>query len=162
MPDSPQLHPDCQPLAFLLGTWRGPGAGSYPTIESFSYREEVTFGHVGKPFVSYSQRTQHATTGEPLHAEAGYVRAIGGNAIEFVVVQPSGIVELHVGTATDSRLELTLHNVQTTPAAKSVTNVVRSWWVHGLPDQPVLSYDVSMAAVGRDLTHHLHADLTRS
>lgn len=157
----PQLHPDCRSLAFLLGTWRGPGSGDYPTIESFGYNEEVTFGHVGKPFISYSQRTRHAETGAPLHAEAGYLRAVGGHGVEFVVVQPSGIVELHQGTVGDRRVDLTLEGVHTTPTAKSVTDVVRTFWVHGPNESPVLSYDVAMAAVGQELIHHLHADLMR-
>jgi hypothetical protein len=155
------LHPNCQGLAFLLGTWSGRGQGDYPTIDAFQYNEEVTFGHVGKPFISYSQRTRHAETGEPLHAEAGYLRAVSDGAVELVVVQPSGIVELHSGTVSDARLELALDGVHTTPTAKSVTHVVRTMWVHGSADAPVLSYDVSMAAVGQDLTHHLHADLNR-
>ena len=92
------LHPDCEQLGFLLGVWRGAGEGSYPTIESFGYTEEVTFSHVGKPFLGYTQKTKHAVSGAPLHAEAGYLRAVGAGRVEFVVVQPSGIVELHSGT----------------------------------------------------------------
>lgn len=150
-----QLHPQCEHLGFLIGTWKGSGQGSYPTIESFAYNEVVTFGHVGKPFLAYSQKTRHAETGEPLHAEAGYLRALDDGSVEFVVAQPSGIVEIHRGTVEDQRLELQLVSVQTTPSAKEVTDVQRTFWVA----DRTLSYDISMAAVGQPMTHHLHADL---
>ena len=152
------LHEDCASLAFLLGTWRGRGEGEYPTIEPFPYLEEVTFGHVGKPFLTYTQKTRHAETNQPLHAEAGYLRAVGDERLEFVLSQPSGIVELHSGRLVGQRLELTLHAVHTTPAAKSVTDVVRDIGVDG----DALSYTVAMAAVGEPLTHHLKATLQRA
>jgi len=154
-----ELHPDCASLAFLLGTWKGQGSGQYPTIDSFRYNEEVTFGHVGKPFLSYTQGTKHADTGEPLHAESGYLRSQGNGAVEFVIVQPSGIVELHSGMVEDRTLSLSLESVHTTASAKSVTDVVRSLAVAVDGDSSVLTYDVSMAAVGQSLTHHLHAEL---
>lgn len=41
----PALHPDCEPLAGLVGSWRGRESGEYPTIEPFEYLEEVTELH---------------------------------------------------------------------------------------------------------------------
>ncbi len=155
------LHPHCEPLAYLLGTWTGAGVGDYPTIDRFAYTEEVTFGHVGKPFLAYNQRTRHADTGQPLHAEAGYLRALGENQVELVIVQPSGIVELHHGEVRGQTLALELDAVHVTPTAKSVTDVQREFRVASVDDRLVLSYDMSMAAVGQPMTHHLHAELTQ-
>lgn len=41
----PVYHPSVAPLSYLLGTWRGQGEGGYPTINSFSYGEELHFYH---------------------------------------------------------------------------------------------------------------------
>ena len=153
----PDLHPDLQPIAFLIGTWAGRGAGEYPTIESFEYFEEITIGHAGKPFLSYAQKTKHAETGLPLHAEAGYFRPSGANAVELVIAQPSGIVEVLEGTLNRQSLDLIANLVGLTSSAKSVTEVHRQIQVEG----DTLSYQVAMAAVGLPLQHHLAADLHR-
>ncbi len=153
----PVLHPDVEPLAFLLGTWRGRGEGHYPTIDSFGYVEEVTFGHVGKPFLAYSQRTRDAVTDLPLHAESGYVRPAGPGRVEWVIAQPSGIVEIDTGTLVDQTLDLSSATVATSPTAKSVTAVRRIVTVQA----DTLTYDLEMAAVGLELQHHLRAELHR-
>ena len=152
------LHPDCTPFAFLLGTWRGSGEGDYPTIEPFEYFEEITFGHVGKPFFAYQQKTRDAGDGRPLHAEAGYLRGLGGGRVEFVVAQPSGIIEIHAGTIDDSTIQLELTHVHGSPAAKSVTDVVRSLTVES---RDRITYRLDMAVVGQPLSFHLRASLDR-
>lgn len=152
------IHPDIVHLQFLLGTWRGGGEGEYPTIEDFAYREEVTFAHGGKPFVSYVQRTSDATTGLPLHAESGYFRPAGPERLELVLSQPSGIVELHEGTVVGQVIDLRSTHVLTTATAKSVTAVRRRLSV----ERDILIYDLSMAAVGQPLSHHLSATLSRT
>jgi len=47
------LHEDLYPLAWLIGTWRGTGHGEYPGIEPFSFAQEVSFNHDGRPFLNY-------------------------------------------------------------------------------------------------------------
>lgn len=151
------LHPDVEVLAFLLGQWEGEGRGEYPTIEDFGYREEVTFGHVGKPFVSYTQRTWALDDGRPLHSEAGYLRPQPEGRVELVLAQPSGLVELDEGVVRGGRVELVSTLVGRTPSAKEVTEVHRLLEVDG----DVLRYELEMAAVGQPRQFHLGAELHR-
>ncbi|MGZ8645613.1 MAG: FABP family protein [Actinomycetota bacterium] len=153
----PTLHDDLQPLAFLLGTWRGEGEGGYPTIAPFAYGEEVRFWHVGKPFLSYSQCTWALDDDRPLHAEMGYWRPQPNGGVEVIMAHPFGIAEIEIGAVTGQRVELMTHVVERAPTAKEVTRVERSLRVIG----GVLAYDLRMAAVGQRITHHLHAELRR-
>lgn len=144
-----------------MGTWTGRGHGEYPTIEPFDYDETVTVGHVGKPFLSYAQRTSHAGTGQPLHAESGWLRLPGDDVVELVIAQPTGIVEVHAGRLVieDAHVTLALQAdaVATTPSAVAVEAVERTFVLAG--DE--LRYELAMEAVGHPMTHHLAAVLHR-
>jgi hypothetical protein len=154
----PQLHPDAEPIAFLLGTWRGEGKGEYPTIQPFRYREEVRFWHVGKPFLAYTQRTWDLDTGEPRHSEMGYWRPKPAGRIEIVLAHPTGIVEIQEGTLSGGRIDVESSLVGLASTAKEVTGLERTFTAEG--DR--LTYEVRMAAVGVPLTHHLDAELRRT
>jgi hypothetical protein len=154
---APPLHNAVAPLAGLVGTWSGTGRGDYPTIEPFDYAESVTIGHVGKPFLSYLQRTQHPETGAPMHTESGYFRLAGTDRVELVVAQPTGVVEVLEGTLDVGTIRLHTTLVGRTGSAKEVTAVERELTFR----DDVLSYVVRMAAVGRPLTHHLTGELRR-
>src|SRR5436190_7354023 len=128
---SPDLHRDVHALAFLLGTWRGEGHGHYPTIASFDYGEEVHFWHVGKPFVSYSQRTWALDDGRPLHAESGYWRVPAPGRVELVLAHPTGIVEVEEGRLDGLALALATSSIGATATAKRVDCLEREIVVTG-------------------------------
>ena len=159
----PPLHPQLAPFAGLLGTWTGRGQGVYPTIEPFEFAESVTFAHVGKPFLSYTQRTRSLTSpGQPMHAESGYWRFPSPGAVEVVLSHPTGVVEIEEGTVTTElngtlRIDLATATVALTSTAKRVEALQRTFLVRG----DVLDYTVAMAAVGVPLHHHLSATLHR-
>ena len=134
------LHPGIAFLAPLVGTWAGQGAGEYPTIQPFGYSEEVTFGHAGKPFLTYSQQT---------------------TAGELVLANPTGITEIQEGTLSVSGatvgIELNATAIGRTTSAKDVTALSRSIRIDG--DE--LTYTLRPGAVGQPLQHHLAATLHR-
>jgi hypothetical protein len=160
----PDLHPDLEALAPLLGNWAGRGEGKYPTIQTFEYFEEVVFSHVGKPFLVYTQKTSAVADGRPLHAETGYLRVPQPGRVELVLAHPNGITEIDAGTYSVTgdvgdviEVELSSTAIGLAPTAKEVAELGRSWRVEG----DDLSYTVRMGAVGQPLQDHLAAVLHR-
>jgi hypothetical protein len=152
-----ELNPAVQPLAFLLGTWRGEGVGDYPTIKPFQYREEIRVWHTGKPFLIYTQRTEAIDDGRPLHTEMGYLRGVGEGRVELVVAQAIGFAEIAIGMVRDHRLELKSLHLARTPTAKAVSAVERDIWLDG----DVLRYQLRMMMETVPLTRHLTASFHR-
>jgi hypothetical protein len=157
----PDLHPDVAVLAPLLGTWAGDGTGEYPTIAPFGYWEEIAFGHVGKPFLTYRQRTTARDDGRPLHAETGYVRMPQPGRIELVLAHPTGVAEIAEGTVREHdgviAIDVATTNLGRTSTAKDISALRRSIRVDG----DAFTYEVDMAAVGQPLQHHLAARLLK-
>jgi hypothetical protein len=159
----PELHEALAPVRGLLGTFAGEGAGDYPTIDPFRYREQVTFTHVGKPFLAYTQRTAHPETGAPMHAETGYLRVVAGGRVELVLAHPTGVVEVEEGTLereADGALvvDLATTSIGLTGTAKRVRALRRRFVLDG--DR--LGYDLWMAHAETPETHHLAATLHRT
>ncbi|MDP9067570.1 MAG: FABP family protein [Actinomycetota bacterium] len=147
-----------QPLAFLLGTWRGQGRGFYPTVPEFTYEEEALFTHTGRAFLVYSQRTWQPETGRPMHSENGFVRLVGDGKVEIVVAHAFGVAEIGEGTITGQRLEVVSTRITKTSTAKTVDAISRAFEV----EDEVLRYTIGMAYGGHPLQDHLVATLQKT
>jgi hypothetical protein len=175
----PEEHPAIAPLSFLLGRWKGTGKGDYPTIKSFDFAQEVTFSHVGKPYVIYTSRTWRLKTDdngelvhdehgvpirlEPLATEAGFWRPQPNGTVEVLLSHPTGITEIYMGIFRSlTSVEMITDQVLRTPTAKAYERGKR---LYGLvPSQTRegekdLAYAFDMEAMGQPMTPHLWAVL---
>ena len=172
-------HPAIAPLSFLLGRWKGTGKGHYPTISPFNFFQEVTFTHIGKPYLIYTSRSwrladddngepRTADSGdlirlEPLAVETGFWRPQPEGKVEVLLTHPTGIVEIYHGEFRGlTSIEMVTDAVARTETAKPYTAGKR---LYGLvPSQTRdgeqdLAYAFDMAAMGQPMTPHLWAVL---
>ncbi|MFJ6752870.1 FABP family protein [Streptomyces sp. NPDC091266] len=161
--EAPAPHALLAPLTGFLGTWAGQGRGEYPTLaEEFTYAQEVTFSHDGRPFLHYESRAWLLDAeGAPLRPsarESGWWRLKPEGRVEALITQPTGIAEISVGHADEGTADLATHEVTCTPTAKEVTATRRRYT---LTDDDTLTFVHDLAAVGQPLQHHLSARLRR-
>jgi hypothetical protein len=159
LPDN--LHPDCAPVAWLLGTWRGNGHGDYPTIEAFSFGQECIFTHDGRPFFHYMSRAWIVDDeGEKVRdaaIETGFLRPKADGALEWLLAHNTGFVEVWHGKAEGPKIEIATDAVVRTETAKELAGGHR---LYGLVEGDLLwAYD--MAAMGQELRPHLWGRLVR-
>ncbi|XP_030965724.1 UPF0678 fatty acid-binding protein-like protein At1g79260 [Quercus lobata] len=151
------VHPGIAPISYLLGTWRGQGEGGFPTINSFSYIEELHFSHnSSKPVIAYSQKTWKLHSGEPMHSESGYWRPRPDGTIEVVIAQSTGLVEVLKGEYDAEEKVIRLQSELVGNASK-VEKITRIFQLIGGD----LSYVVQMATNATSLQPHLKASLKK-
>jgi hypothetical protein len=159
LPDN--LHADCAPLAWLLGTWQGSGHGDYPTIDPYEFGQELIFTHDGRPFFHYFSRAwivnEDGTKLREAALETGFLRCRPGGEVELLLAHNTGFVEIWYGQASDGKLDLTTDAVVRTHSAKEYVAGKR---LYGNVDGELL-YAFDMAAVGQPLQPHTWARLAR-
>jgi len=151
-------HADLEPLAFLLGTWKGVGRGEWAGGEPFRYGEEITFEHVGEPYLLYAQASWSSEDGSPVHFERGFFRPAGPGRAELVLAHPLGIVEVAEGAVRGTTIDLNSTTVAFTTTGSPVTELRRRIEVDG----DVLRYRLSMATADVPLAYHVQGQLTRA
>ncbi|MDP3968567.1 MAG: FABP family protein [Nocardioides sp.] len=160
LPDN--LHPNCAPIAWMLGTWHGNGHGDYPTIEKFQFGQELIFTHDGRPFFHYYARAwivdEQGQKVRDAALETGFVRCKPDGEVEVVMTHNIGFVEIWHGKAADGKLEIATDAVARTETAKEYTAGHR---LYGNVEGDLL-YAFDMAAMGEPLQPHLWARFQRA
>lgn len=71
-------------LRRISGHWTGTGKGQYPTIDSYSYREDLTLSfHREYPLLRYEQRTWLLSDQSASHWELGFWRGLDDGRVEI-------------------------------------------------------------------------------
>lgn len=146
-----------QLFALLEGTWEGEGCRQYPTINSFDYRETLSFTRRDEKSLAYDHRTQKCFDGQTeylvSHWENGFIRILENNELELVNTQSSGRTEVLVGSIQTFNTVIRIHFVSRALTNNSrVVSSARTFELEG----DILRYGMEMQTteVNR-LTHHL-------
>jgi hypothetical protein len=155
------LHPELMPLAWMVGTWRGTGRGEYPTIQPFTFEQEVVFNHDGRNFLNYYSRTwildDEGKVVKPGASEVGFWRPKENKTLEVVIAHSTGISEGWVGLHDGPKIQLAMDQGYSSPTAKIVTGGSR---LYGLVEGELFfAYD--MAAEGQTLQAHIWSTMKR-
>jgi len=159
-----ELHPQCQPLAPLLGVWRGEGLAQYPSLlGQFRYGQQITFAHDGRPFLVYEARAWLLNSSgavlRPAAREVGWWRVDEEETIEVVLAHMFGICEIYYGGRTgETAWELETDAITRTDTARETTAAAR---LYGILENGDLVYAEERALRGLPLQPHLSAQLAR-
>jgi hypothetical protein len=159
----PNIHPNCAPLAWLIGTWAGNGHGEYETIEDFQFGQEILFQQDGRPFIHFMSRSwivdAQGNHVREAAQETGFIRPQEDRSLEVVMAHNTGFVEIWHGElhAEQPRFEIVSDAVARTASAKEYAGGKR---LYGYVDGDLL-YAFDMAAMGKELQPHPHARLKR-
>lgn len=155
------LHTNCAPVAWLLGTWGGSGHGDYPTIEPYQYQQEIVFQQDGRPFFHYFSKSwivdENGVKVRDAAQETGFLRCLEGNNLELLLVHNTGFAEIWYGKGAAGKVELRTAGISFTETAKEVVSGHR---IYGQVEGDLL-YAYDMEAAGQELQPHLWARLQR-
>jgi len=151
-----------QLFTLLEGTWKGKGRGQFPTVNSFDYRETLTFTRRDEKTLAYEQRAQKRYDGQSewleSHWENGFIRILENSELELTSAQ-IGRTEVLAGSIESMDAILRIHFV-----SKTITNdprmisSARTFELEG----NTLRYEMEMQTTAVDQsTKHLAVTLQR-
>jgi hypothetical protein len=147
----------------LLGHWRGTGHGVVAeTGAEFSYAQQVSFVHDGRPFLAYESRSWLIDgAGAVIRSawrESGFWRpGRGRDDVEVVLASNTGQALVLAGTAGDEQWDLSTVSAEHAATGVDVDGERRLYAVRGNE----LVYATELAPGGRPFAPHLNASLAR-
>ena len=170
LPDG--LAPEIYPLAWLVGTWEGPGVVEYPDIPRADFRQRVEFSHDGGPYLQYSSTItligMDGEDGQVWSVESGFWRVATEtpegmqlkdyqHPIEVVMADAAGMVSLYIGAVGNGRIDLATDLMARTASAAEVSGATR---MYGNVDGELM-WAWDLAAFGHELQSYASARLSR-
>jgi hypothetical protein len=159
----PPIHDNLLALLPLVGAWRGNGAGVVASSgKQFSYGQQMTFAHDGRPFLAYESRSwlldDDGTVIRQAWRESGFWRpGSGPDDVEVVLASNTGQALVFAGVAGDLRWELASATAAPAATARPVDGERR---LYALVDRE-LRYVTELAPAGQPYAAHLNARLSR-
>ncbi|CAO1424653.1 unnamed protein product [Diamesa serratosioi] len=149
------MHPAVEPISFLIGTWKSISAkGIFPTINDFSYSEELVYESIGQPVLNYKSVSRLGD--RPAHLESGFLRIVPGtNRISTLGAHNFGITVIAEGTFEEKTLSLQSTEISRMSSAKE-PKVVKIMTTIKLIGEGKLEILTDMATDNTGLTNHLH------
>ena len=157
------VHDSLLALLPLVGVWRGTGTGVVAsTGAQFSYGQQVSFVHDGRPFLAYEARSwltdAEGTVLRQAWRETGYWRpGPGQDDVEVVLASNTGQAMQFVGVAGDRRWDVHSISAVPSPSAREVDGERRLYAIVG----EELVYVSELAPAGQPYAPHLNARLSR-
>jgi len=150
-------------FTLLEGAWIGEGQGGYSTINSFEYREMLSFTQRDGKSLAYEQRTQKHIEGQTgyviSHWENGFIRVLDSGELEMVNVQSGGRGEVLIGN-----IETSVNVIRIRFTSKTIMNdprMISSMRVFEL-EGDTLRYEMEMQTTKTNqLIQHLKIALKR-
>ena len=122
----PEIHERLLALLPLVGRWGGGGTGISPASgDEFTYAQQVSFVHDGRPFLVYESRSWlvdgEGNVVRPAWRESGFWRpGAAEDDVEAVIASNTGEAMTFAGVAGDLRWEIATKAIVPAPSAKTV------------------------------------------
>ena len=161
------------PLRWLEGKWKGEGTGGFPTMDDFSFEDEMYFktnaeGYTNEPIIHFEEVARVRENEELVfkHWETGYFKPAKNASIQFYNCHNTGRIEIIYGyfksvdeQAKSFEIVFNSNDVRNDEGTAVMRSSQRIFTLKG--DTLHYSLDMSTEDI-EEMTHHLEVSLRRA